>query len=72
MAPQRIICAMSKPIQSQPTSADELPPWLEIVRRQVAGLHFGEVQIVVHDDRVVQIERRDRLRLPVEPRPTTT
>lgn len=58
------------PKQAAPTdSATEPPPWLELVRRQVTGLHYGEVQIVVHDDRVVQIERRERLRLPAEPRP---
>ncbi|MFN0067055.1 MAG: YezD family protein [Limisphaerales bacterium] len=51
-------------------SATEPPPWLELVRRQVASLHYGEVQITVHDDRVVQVERRERVRLPTEPRPT--
>lgn len=55
---------------ARPDAAAEPPPWLELVRRQVAGLHYGEVQIIVHDDRVVQIERRERLRLPAEPRPS--
>jgi hypothetical protein len=39
-----------------------LPPWLEVVRQQVAGLRYGVVQIVVHEDRVVQIERTERVR----------
>jgi hypothetical protein len=37
--------------------------WLEVVRQQVASLSFGVVQIVVHDARVVQIERTEKLRL---------
>ena len=48
----------------------ELPPlteeertWLSIVRRQVRSLHYGVVQIVVHNAQVVQIERTEKLRL---------
>jgi len=37
--------------------------WLEIVRDQVNSLRFGTVEIVVHDSRVVQIERTERVRL---------
>jgi hypothetical protein len=37
--------------------------WLNIVRKQVHSLDFGVVQIVVHDSRVVQIERTEKLRL---------
>ena len=37
--------------------------WLEIVRRQVASLRFGVVEIVVHDSRVIQIEKTERVRL---------
>ena len=37
--------------------------WLNIVRQQVHSLDFGVVQIVVHDSRVVQIERTEKLRL---------
>ena len=39
------------------------PEWLEIVRRKVDGLHYGIVQIVVHDHRVTQIERTEKTRL---------
>jgi hypothetical protein len=38
-------------------------PWLEIVRRQVGSLHYGVVQIVVHDSQVTQIEKTERVRL---------
>lgn len=36
--------------------------WLEILRKQVGSLRFGVVQIVVHDGRVVQIERTEKVR----------
>ena len=38
--------------------------------RALRGLRFGSVEIVVHDGRVVQIERRERVRLePPDYRP---
>lgn len=37
--------------------------WFDVVRRQVGSLSFGVVQIVVHDARVVQIERTEKIRL---------
>lgn len=37
--------------------------WLEIVKRQVASLRFGVVEIIVHDSQVTQIEKTERLRL---------
>jgi hypothetical protein len=40
------------------------------VLRALRGLRFGSVEIVVHDGRVVQIERRERVRLePAGDRP---
>lgn len=44
-------------------SAQDRPEWLEIVRRQVASLRYGVVQIVVHDSQVTQIEKTERVRL---------
>ena len=47
--------------------------WLEIVRQQVGSLRFGVVEIIVHDSRVTQIEKTERLRLDkptTETRPT--
>lgn len=38
-------------------------PWLELVAEQVSKLRFGIVQITVHDARVVQIERTEKVRL---------
>jgi hypothetical protein len=42
---------------------DESGPWLAIVADKVQSLRFGVVQVVVHDSRVVQIERTERIRL---------
>lgn len=44
-------------------SKDNLPEWLELVRQQVSSLKFGTVQITVHDSRVTQVERAEKLRL---------
>jgi hypothetical protein len=57
---------------SSDTSADNgrktiLPEWLELVRQQVASLKFGTVQITVHDSRVTQVERSEKVRLDRPP-----
>jgi hypothetical protein len=36
---------------------------LEVVRHALAGLRFGSVEIVVHDSKVVQVERKEKVRL---------
>jgi hypothetical protein len=36
--------------------------WLEVLKEQVGSLRYGIVQIVVHDRRVVQIERTEKIR----------
>jgi hypothetical protein len=38
-------------------------PWLSVVANAVASVRFGIVQIVVHDSRVVQIDRTEKLRI---------
>jgi len=43
-------------------SSDELK-WLELVIKHVSSLRFGVVEIVVHDSRVIQIEKTERVRL---------
>ena len=50
--------------------SDVLPEWLELVRRQVGSLRYGAVEIVVHDSRVIQIEKVERVRLD-KPAPET-
>ena len=45
-------------------SAKEVSPeWLAIVSKQVESLRFGVVQIVVHENRVVQIEKTEKVRI---------
>lgn len=49
-------------------SADEpavTAPWLSVVVEKVKSMRYGVVQIVVHDSRVVQIERTERTRFEV-------
>jgi hypothetical protein len=42
------------------------PDWLELVREKVQSLQFGVVQIVVHDSKVTQIERTEKIRLKTD------
>lgn len=53
---------MNKPPPSPPPPATQQDDWVEVVRQKVAGLRFGVVQIVVHDSRVVEIDRTERIR----------
>ena len=36
--------------------------WVQIVQEQIGSIRFGVIQIVVHDSRVVQIERTEKFR----------
>ena len=42
--------------------------WLALVEQQVQTIQFGVVQIVIHDSRVVRIERTEKLLVPGEGR----
>ncbi len=44
-------------------SIGETQNWVEVVRQQVGSLRFGLVQIVVHDSKVKQIDKTERVRL---------
>ncbi len=48
------------PQAASSSSAD----WLDVVRKKVADLRFGSVQIVVHDGRVTQVESLEKTRFP--------
>ena len=39
------------------------PEWVGIVAGQVKSLRFGVVQITVHESRVVQIEKTEKVRI---------
>jgi len=43
--------------------SEKSPEWLCLVREKVETLRYGVVQIVVHDSRVTQIERREKTRI---------
>ena len=46
------------------TGADtQLDDWLNLVAKQAGSLRFGTIQIVVHDSKVVQVERTEKFRL---------
>lgn len=48
-------------IESEQGAADAIAR----VRQALRGLRFGEVRVVVHEGAVVQVERTEKLRLPL-------
>ena len=36
---------------------------LDAIKRALTGLRFGSIEIVVHDSKVVQIERKEKVRI---------
>lgn len=42
---------------------EERPNWLRVVEDQVGAVRFGVVQITIHESRVVQVERTEKVRL---------
>jgi hypothetical protein len=49
-------------VKARLQTEESLPVWLRLVWDQVRSLKFGTVQITVHDSRVVQVERVEKLR----------
>ena len=56
---------MSASIPANNSLADS-PEWIAIVRNHVENLRYGVVQLVIHDGRVTQIERTEKVRLPAD------
>lgn len=54
---------MSNTQNKLPAGGKEDLKWFELVIQQVGSLRYGVVEIVVHDGRVIQIEKTERLRL---------
>jgi hypothetical protein len=50
-------------IQQKVPASDVDSKWLELVVQNVKSLRYGVVEIVVHDSRVIQIEKTERVRL---------
>lgn len=46
-----------------PVDEIEDADWVQLVKQSVRGLQFGVVQIVVHNAKVVQIEKTEKVRL---------
>jgi len=38
---------------------------IEVIERALEGLNFGELHITIHEGKVVQINRTEKLRFPV-------
>jgi hypothetical protein len=36
--------------------------WLDVVRKTIEGVEYGVVSIVIHNSRVVQVERTQKIR----------
>jgi hypothetical protein len=50
--------------QTSREGADEAhKTWVDTVRSQVGSVRFGLVQIVIHNGRVVQIEKTEKIRI---------
>jgi hypothetical protein len=54
------------PERSEGSTPQDDKPLLREVAAALEGLRYGSVEIVVHDSRVVQIERREKMRLSPE------
>jgi len=49
---------MNARIENEPSE----PSWVGVVKSQVESIRFGTVQVVVHEARVVQIEKIEKVR----------
>jgi len=54
---------MSQLLQKPPVVSASDQKWLDLVVQNVKSLRYGVVEIVVHDSRVIQIEKTERVRL---------
>lgn len=54
---------MSEVQKWQPGGSESSEGTLAQVERALKGLRFGSVELIVHDGRVVQIERKEKVRL---------
>ena len=56
-------------MSTETTVTQITPDWLGIVAKQIDSLQFGVVQITVHESRVVQIEKTEKVRFDKGERP---
>jgi hypothetical protein len=58
---------MLPPSEAGPDPAVALPkPVLQALTRALASLRYGTIELTVHDGRVVQLERREKVRFDSE------
>ena len=55
--------SMSQIQQKPPVGSTGDQKWVDLVVQHVKSLRYGVVEIVVHDSRVIQIEKTERMRL---------
>ncbi len=53
---------LPKHMNSETKSEQAEPSWFVVLRGQIESLRFGTVQVVVHESRVVQIEKTEKVR----------
>jgi hypothetical protein len=54
-------------MEPTPTSPQNpSPDAREKVLRALRGIRYGSVEITIHDSRIVQIERKEKVRLDIE------
>jgi hypothetical protein len=58
---------MSEGIKETKTNSSDDLKWLELLIQHVGSLRYGVVEIVIHDSRVIQIEKTERVRLEKPP-----
>lgn len=52
-----------KPARTESSKPTVQADWFESIRQQVSSLRYGVIQIVVHEGRVVQIDRTEKIRV---------
>jgi hypothetical protein len=49
--------------EPQSLHRDDLEPVIREIIRAIRGVTYGSVEVLIHNSRVVQIERKEKLRL---------
>jgi len=64
---------MNTPLKQTSRLADETHRQLtQQILRALQEIRFGSVEIVIHDSKVVQIERKEKIRIDTDSSRTTT
>ena len=63
---------MDTPLQHSNGLADETHrQWTQKILRALQEIRYGSVEIIIHDSRIVQIERREKIRIDTDSSRTT-